>query len=68
MMRTGRACRLDDNGWLRSILFAIANAFDLIEGRKATLEMMLAKAGPGIRFNEREQYFLDKLACSPCKK
>jgi hypothetical protein len=22
------------------------------EGRKATLEMMLAKAGPGIRFNE----------------
>jgi bifunctional non-homologous end joining protein LigD len=23
-----------------------------LEGRKATLEMMLAKAGPGIRFNE----------------
>ena len=26
--------------------------FDPLEGRKATLEMMLAKAGPGIRFNE----------------
>jgi bifunctional non-homologous end joining protein LigD len=25
---------------------------DPLEGRKATLEMMLAKAGPGIRFNE----------------
>jgi bifunctional non-homologous end joining protein LigD len=25
---------------------------NLLEGRKATLEMMLAKAGPGIRFNE----------------
>jgi bifunctional non-homologous end joining protein LigD len=43
------------------------NAFDLIElngddlrpnplaGRKATLEMMLAKAGPGIRFNEHTE-------------
>jgi bifunctional non-homologous end joining protein LigD len=25
---------------------------DPLEGRKATLEMMLAKSGPGIRFNE----------------
>jgi bifunctional non-homologous end joining protein LigD len=25
---------------------------DPLEGRKATLEMMLAKGGPGIRFNE----------------
>jgi bifunctional non-homologous end joining protein LigD len=25
---------------------------DPLEGRKATLEMLLAKAGPGIRFNE----------------
>jgi bifunctional non-homologous end joining protein LigD len=25
---------------------------DPLEGRKATLEMMLAKVGPGIRFNE----------------
>jgi ATP-dependent DNA ligase len=25
---------------------------DPLEGRKATLEMILAKAGPGIRFNE----------------
>jgi len=37
-------CRRSKNGdYLRR---------DPLEGRKATLEVMLAKAGPGIRFNE----------------
>jgi bifunctional non-homologous end joining protein LigD len=33
---------------------------DPLEGRKATLEMILAKTGPGIRFNEH----MDRV--SPC--
>jgi hypothetical protein len=45
--------RLTDDQWERiRDHFPEENIADGRPGRKATLEMMLSKAGPGIRFNE----------------
>src|SRR5262245_9624285 len=48
--------RHDDSSFLYAFDLIEQNGDDLrrdpLEGRKATLEMILAKAGPGIRFNE----------------
>src|SRR5262249_41105268 len=48
--------RHDDSTFLYAFDLIEQNGDDLrhdpLEGRKATLEMILAKAGPGIRFNE----------------
>jgi bifunctional non-homologous end joining protein LigD len=40
---------------------------DPLEGRKATLEMMLAKAGPGIRFNEHMEGDSETVFRHACK-
>jgi bifunctional non-homologous end joining protein LigD len=40
---------------------------DPLEGRKATLEMMLAKAGPGIRFNEHMEGDGETVFSHACK-
>jgi bifunctional non-homologous end joining protein LigD len=38
-----------------------------LEGRKATLEIILAKAGPGIRFNEHMEGDGETVFCHACK-
>ncbi len=40
---------------------------DALEGRKATLEMILAKSGPGIRFNEHMEGYGETVFRHACK-